>query len=1090
MGQHLVIVHIESEPQREHLLTGESVPARRVHLMHERTRRIAIASLCGIWFDTALRAGQYVALWHVREGFAPRRVIVDGEHGIVLVAPAHLLSGSVVAKASFCARRSLLDELFAVVRTNCNSSGGLDSNAAKLSGATKSASAVSGHMIHELFQRALVQNDFSDSALDTSTGAIVQSYLVDLYAAGLNDADADRFMREAAPRVRQFADSLLAAASPLPFDSSVATDHVRVQRVLAIEESVVSLVFGIKGKIDATVEVAVAPDAGERRELVVPLELKTGRAGSSRVAHRAQAMLYAALLAERRAAVDALDAGEPVVPTWLHADALQSGGVALLHYLNPEAGGTEGVRLSWLELCALVTNRNDIVSLLTAPPAVRQMPPVLTSTHACRSCVQLPSCAVYHAVNERGGNTDRDGFFAGTVTRLFGELPESHLAYFRQWERALSLEEHASFETRRDVWSSSAEARERNGTCFADMRLSRVIDNDRGGVRVLYEFERAPPATGVSSGANNGEQVRSLLDSAINVGDTVTLSVENGPCGVLVGRVHRLTDTAVVVSSRDPLRATARLESSQWRWRIDQEESTSSFRALRANIVQVLLSPRLSRLLVDFVPPEFAVMTATPLLPSVQAMLNDAQRAAIERVRTARDYLLVHGMPGTGKSTMVAALLVQLLADGKTVLLAAHTHAAVDTVLLKLIEAGVSFMRLASNSESVHPAVLRYVPDGGSPTETDGGESQSRFARPTTVAQLAELVESEPLVAVTCLGAHHPLLARRRFDICVVDEASQLTQPAILGALLCADRFVLVGDHQQLPPVVRNTEARRAGLDVSLFRVLSERYASATVELELQYRMNDDIVAVANALVYNGALRCGNERVASARLHLPTPDARPRPSVNHWRLDDWLERLLRTETTVAFLDTDGVAGARDSRATSGRAAASMSNAGEASLVRAIVAALVACGLDAREIGVVTPYRAQVRRIGTSLRGYESAEVSTVDKFQGRDKQCIIVSLVRSNEQRDAGPLLADWRRINVAVTRARTKLIMIGSAATATSSPSLGSLILMARHNGWLAALPEQATQMYNTHHQQEQQDNEQKTNCTASRSAVRADID
>jgi DNA replication ATP-dependent helicase Dna2 len=158
----------------------------------------------------------------------------------------------------------------------------------------------------------------------------------------------------------------------------------------------------------------------------------------------------------------------------------------------------------------------------------------------------------------------------------------------------------------------------------------------------------------------------------------------------------------------------------------------------------------------------------------------------------------------------------------------------------------------------------------------------------------------------------------------------------------------------------------------------------------------------------------------------------------------------------------------------------MSNAGEASLVRTIVAAFVVGGLDAREIGVVAPYRAQVRRIGAALRGYESVEVSTVDKFQGRDKQCIIVSLVRSNEQRDAGPLLADWRRINVAVTRARTKLIVIGSAATASSSPSLGSFILMARHNGWLVALPEQATQMYNI-----QQGNEQQQHCSAT--AVRS---
>jgi DNA replication ATP-dependent helicase Dna2 len=981
-----MVIHIDTAPHQEHLLTGEQVPARRVHLLHERSRRVIVASLCGIWFDAPVRAGLYVALWHVREAFAPRRIVVDGEHGIVLVAPTHLLSGSVVAKASFCARRSLFDELFAaplperMINRNAVDINNTNKNGASAGG--QGASAVSGQMMHELFQRALVANDFSDSALATSTGAIVRSYLVDLYAASLSDADALRFMAEAAPRVRQFADTLLGdapRAMPVPFDASDAADQVRVQRVLAIEESVVSLVFGLKGKIDATVEIGVGAD----RNLVVPLELKTGRAGSSRVAHRAQAMLYAALLAERRAAVDALAAGTPATPTWLHSEALPSGGVALLHYLNPDVGGTEGVRLSWLELCALVSNRNDIVAHLTAPPAVRQMPPVLASTHGCRSCVQLPSCAVYHVANERGNGAYRDGFFADTVARMFGTLSESHLAYFRQWERALSLEEHASFESRRDVWSSSAESRERNGTCFADMRLNRVIDSERGGARVLYEFVRGGVA---AEGGGGGELApRSLLDGAINVGDTVTLSVENGPRGVLVGRVHRISDAAVVVSSRDPLRATARFESAQWRWRVDHEESTASFRGLRANVVQLLLSPRLCRLLVDLVPPEFGVSDGAPLLPSVHAMLNEAQRAAIERVRTARDYVLIHGMPGTGKSTTVAALLIQLIADGRSVLLAAHTHAAVDTVLVKLIEAGVSFMRLASNADSVHPAVLPYVPDASAGVEdaVADGASPSRFARPRTVAQLAELVESEPLVAVTCLGVHHPLLARRRFDVCVVDEASQLTQPAIVGALLCADRFVLVGDHQQLPPVVRNAEARLAGLDVSLFRVLSERYASATVELELEYRMNDDIVAVANALVYNGALRCGDERVAQARLHLPHLSARPRAAASFAHLDDWLERLLRAETTAAFLDTGAVAGARDSRATGGRAAASMSNAGEAALVRTVVVAFVACGLDARDIGVVTPvpragatHRRRTRwRSGGGSRGVHGGQVS-------------------------------------------------------------------------------------------------------------------
>jgi hypothetical protein len=638
------------------------VPARRVQLLHERSRRVVVASLCGIWFDAPVRVGVYVALWHVREAFAPRRIVVDGEHGIVLVAPTHLLSGSVVAKASFCARRSLLDELFAAPLPermfNRNN---------RLLVVLDGGSAVSGQMMHELFQRALVANDFSDSALDRSSDAIVRSYLVDLYAAALNDADAHRTMAEAAPRVRQFADALLGdaptRAAPVPFDASDAADQVRVRRVLAIEESVTSLVFGIKGKIDATVEIAVGAD----RSLVVPLELKTGRAGNSRVAHRAQAMLYAALLAERRAAVDALAAGTAAAattPTWLHAEALPSGGVALLHYLNPDVGGTEGVRLSWLELCALVSNRNDIVA--HADGAARGAPDAASAGVDARVPL-VRAAAVVRRLPRRptsAAAADRDGFFADTVARLFGTLPESHLAYFRQWERALSLEEHASFE--RAATCGRAAPRRASAMAPALPTCASVASStaiEAACVRCTSLCAR--PNTAAPRRRRRPTASRSLLDGAISVGDTVTLSVESGPRGVLVGRVHRLSDTAVVVSSRDPLRATARLESAHWRWRIDHEESTSTLsRPARQRRAAAAVGTPL--------PPARRPRAArvrrgdgAPLLPRVHAMLNDAQRAAIERVRTARDYVLIHGMPGTGKSTTVAALLMQLLADGR-----------------------------------------------------------------------------------------------------------------------------------------------------------------------------------------------------------------------------------------------------------------------------------------------------------------------------------------------------------------------------------------------------------------------------------------
>jgi DNA replication ATP-dependent helicase Dna2 len=1078
-GTHLIVVHVDRDASlSERLLTGESVPATRVRLFDERTQRQVLASLCGVWRAAPLSAGQYVALWHVREAFRPRRVVLDDEHGVLLIAPAQLLSGSVVAKASFCLRRSLLDELFSAVDLPA-SAAALPQNSSVAG--RQSGAAVSGQIMHELFQTALASDDFSEATLLKSARAIVLDYLPDLYAANMTDADAERVMLEAAPRVRNFATTLLARgdAPPVAFDSSAAVDRVRVERVLAIEESVASVVFGIKGKIDATVAISVdgGGDATQRRELTVPLELKTGKAGAARIAHRAQAMLYAALLAERRAALESLErAGGASSPpanstsAWLHADAVPSGGAALLHYLNPDAGGTEGVRLGWHELCALVTNRNDIAAHLTTPPAARRLPPVLSAPHTCRSCVQLPSCALLNRAREHGDGSDRDGFYAETVARVFGTLSERQLDYFRHWDVALSLEEHESLEARRDVWSSTAAVRQRNGACFADMHLVKVDASAAATTHVtLYEFARADAAAAAAAAGDNGGggAVRSLLDSSISVGDTVTLSVEGGPRGVLVGRVRHLSDASVVVASRDPLRKEQQRWSTTWVWRIDQEESTNSFRTLRANVVQLLLSPRLCRLLVDVAPPEFALAPATALLP-VCSSLNDAQRAAIAKVRAAKDYVLIHGMPGTGKSTTIAAMVTQLVSDGQSVLLTAHTHAAVDNVLIKLIEFGISFMRLSSSADAVHPAVLPYVPDAPhSPVAAvPAGASPSRFVRPQTIAELSALVEREPIVAVTCLGVRHSLLARRRFDVCIVDEASQLTQPAIIGALLCADRFVLVGDHQQLPPIVRNAEARKAGLDVSLFRHLSELYASATIELALQYRMNDDIVALANALVYNDALRCGTDSVADARLCLPQPNLRPALASGVPVSDDWLALLLRPETTVAFLDTDAIEGARDSRALAGRAAASMTNSVEAELVGIIALAFSVCGLEAAEIGIVTPYRAQVRRIDAELARLNCAERakienSTVDKFQGRDKKCIIWSLVRSNEHRDVGPLLADWRRINVAVTRARVKLIVIGSASTACSSPALNSLVILARHSGWLHGLPARAHKLY-----------------------------
>jgi DNA replication ATP-dependent helicase Dna2 len=180
------------------------------------------------------------------------------------------------------------------------------------------------------------------------------------------------------------------------------------------------------------------------------------------------------------------------------------------------------------------------------------------------------------------------------------------------------------------------------------------------------------------------------------------------------------------------------------------------------------------------------------------------------QVITSKDYSLLLGMPGTGKTSTVSFIVRLLLARGATVLVTSYTHSAVDTLLLKLLSEGVPCLRIGA-SHAVHPGVRHCCVDAAAAAAAAAAAPASTAtavagaAAPqgvSTTAQYAALVESARVVGVTCLGVGHPLFMRKRFDYSVVDEAGQITQAATLGPLRCADAFVLVGDHYQLPPLV------------------------------------------------------------------------------------------------------------------------------------------------------------------------------------------------------------------------------------------------------------------------------------------------
>lgn len=202
-----------------------------------------------------------------------------------------------------------------------------------------------------------------------------------------------------------------------------------------------------------------------------------------------------------------------------------------------------------------------------------------------------------------------------------------------------------------------------------------------------------------------------------------------------------------------------------------------------------------------------------------------------------------------------------LASAGASILVTSYTNSALDNILLKLVECGVhDFLRLGRAS-SCHAGVRDYMP------------GSQRYPQRST-SELQQLAASTPIVGCPCLSVHHPLLAARPpFDVVIVDEAGQISLPAVLGALLKARSFVLVGDHYQLPPLVLDKRAAEGGLSVSLFRQLCEAHPGAVVVLKRQYRMCRPIMGLANELVYGGQLEAGSEQVEQAQLHLPAPDA-------------------------------------------------------------------------------------------------------------------------------------------------------------------------------------------------------------------------
>ena len=443
--------------------------------------------------------------------------------------------------------------------------------------------------------------------------------------------------------------------------------------------------------------------------------------------------------------------------------------------------------------------------------------------------------------------------------------------------------------------------------------------------------------------------------------------------------------------------------------------------------------------------------TARPLLEAqlFDRGLNASQLAAVSFALDAPQLALIHGPPGTGKTRTLIELIRQALARGERVLVSAASNAAVDNLAERLIGCGVPVLRLghpARVSAAVLASTLDAQLDQSAARQrarrlmAEANELRRRLQRRKARGNLdysearalrdeakqrmreaygqldlaRELIFAQAkVVCATAVGADPALLVSLKFDRVVLDEATQAVDPWALAALIQAQRAVLAGDPCQLPPTVLDSVAAHSGLASTLFERLAARHGERLVRLlDVQYRMHVALMQFPSDSMYGGKLRAAPEASAHTleQLGVRADTLRPGPLV--------------------FLDTAGKGYGEERSADD----PSTKNPGQAERVAVEVRRLLARGVPPGELGVITPYDAQVRVLRQLLRdACESGlEISSVDGFQGREKEAIVVDLVRSNEDAELG-FLRDVRRMNVALTRARRFLLVVGDSATLAS---------------------------------------------------------
>lgn len=562
------------------------------------------------------------------------------------------------------------------------------------------------------------------------------------------------------------------------------------------------------------------------------------------------------------------------------------------------------------------------------------------------------------------------------------------------------------------------------------------------------------------------------IETEISVGDMVLVSTDNPLRSDLTGTVTEKGARFIKVA----------FDKSIPRWalkkkvRLDLYANDITFRRMEDNLKHLSLKGKnaLEYILNERNPKK---NRPTPYINYIDQSLNKSQKSAIENALSCENFHLIHGPFGTGKTRTLVELISQETRQNHKVLATAESNAAVDNILERLMEnKKLNLTRLGHpqrvskhnitqtlaykveqhklnkkikkihkkidnliEKRSVHtkptPQYRRGYGDydilhnaskgkGGRGISPDKMKSMANWIeinqeideyhdeiKRIENRMIKNIVEESDVILATNSSSALEAIARVKFDVAIIDEASQATIPSVLIPIAKAHRFILAGDHKQLPPTIISEKAN--GLEKTLFEELIKIYPFKSQLLNVQYRMNSLLMEFPNKEFYNGSLKSDS-------------------SVDDITINDILNSTYE-EDALLFIDTSDIDSYGESHLKDSK---SIINKIEADIAVDLAKNYISAGVSEEDIGIISPYADQVKIIQDKT----PVEVKTVDGFQGREKEIIIISTVRSNDNENIG-FLKDLRRLNVAITRAKRKLIIIGHKDTLISNPTYSRLI-------------------------------------------------